>query len=362
MSQLNILFLSLGALQGVIISIFLLRRSPPVKGRIYFSLFLIVVGLQLTFKAIAKSWLWNNAQPLYLLSYSLPFLIGPLLYLFVRNRTTRQQEFSIRDLLHAAPFLLHLANTATNILFNNSFLPPAFSRTFPHPSLELISIVTYSILSWRLVLRAEKEIYCADLKKFVVCVACAEAIIIITIALMVRNVETFPDVRLLFITLTALIYWVSYKLFASPELFFPASAGTAVLRVEPVPKYAHSGLRQEEADRIAGLLRKAKDDRTFLETDISIDTVATRLGVPRHHLSQVINEQFGMTYGELVNNARLEEARARLTDPRYRHHTIYAIALDSGFSSVSSFNTIFKRHFHSTPSAFRDLHLKENTA
>jgi AraC-like DNA-binding protein len=361
-NQLNILLLFLGALQGVIMSLFLLRRNAAVNGRLYFCLFLVVVGLQLTFKGIAKSWLWDNAQPPYLLSYSLPFLIGPLLYLFVRSRTTSQQEFNMRDLLHATPFLIHFTNTLADILFGKYLLPSLVSQIFPHPSLDLISLLTYSVLSWRLLAEAGKEKNGVALKKFVVCVASVESVIIITIGLMVRNIETFPDVRLLFITLTALIYWVSYKLFASPELFLPASTGTSVLRVDQTVKYAHSGLKPEEADHIAALLRKAKDDRIFLEANISIDTVAARLGVPRHHLSRVINEQFSMTYGGLVNSARLEEARARLSDPRYKHHTIYAIALDSGFSTVSSFNTIFKRHFHSTPSAFRDLHLKQKTA
>lgn len=362
MNQLNVLLLSVGALQGVLMSFFLLRRSATAKGRVYFALFLVVVGLQLAFKAIAKGWLWHNAQVPYLLSYSLPFLIGPLLYLFVRSRTTDQTQFAPRDLLHAVPFLIDLANAVTNIALDASFLPSVVWLIFPWPSLELVSLLTYSVLSWRM-LRLTKQEMCPDeLKKFVLGVASVETVIILTIAVMVRNIDTFPDVRLLFVALTALIYWVSYKLFAAPEVFFPAPVSTVGLRAEPVVKYANSGLRQEEADRIAGLIQSAIRDRIFLEADISIDTVASRLGVSKHHLSRVINERFGLTYGELVNNSRLEEARARLTDPKYRYHTIYAIALDSGFSSVSSFNTIFKRRFHSTPSAFRDLHLNEKTA
>ena len=361
-NQLNILLLSVGALQGVLMSFFLLRRNHEARGRIYFALFLIVVGLQLTFKAIAKGWLWHNVQGPYLLSYSLPFLIGPFMYLFVRSRTTDQKQFDLRDLLHFAPFLIRFANIMTDIITGSSFMPSAIGLIFPMPTLELVSLLTYSVLSWRMLPLAEKEFHNIELKKFILCVAAVETVIVITIALMVRNIDTFPDVRLMFVALTALIYWVSYKLFASPEVFFPAPGSTVALRVSPMMKYAHSGLRQEEADRIAGLLRDAIGGHIFLEADISIDTVASRLSVSRHHLSRVINEQFGMSYVELMNNSRLEEACARLRDEKYRHHTIYAIALDSGFSSVSSFNTIFKRRFHSTPSAYRDLHLKEETA
>jgi AraC-like DNA-binding protein len=44
-----------------------------------------------------------------------------------------------------------------------------------------------------------------------------------------------------------------------------------------------------------------------------------------------------------------------LTDPKYRKLTISAIAYDCGFSSVSSFNTMFRKKFQSTPSAYRNI-------
>lgn len=360
--QLKILLLAVGALQGALISLVILRRHNPARGRMYFVLFLLAIGLQLTFRAVEKGWLWQHAQVPYLFSYSLPFLIGPLLYLFVKVRTSPGHEFSSNHLLHGLPFLIHFINTASSIFFNYSILPAFLSLVFPHPSLEMLSLLIYSLLSFRMISGKGDVEFRGELKTFVGVVTFAEAVIILTIALMVRNIETFPDVRLLFVVLTGIIYWISYKLFAHPTIYFPTSNRAVPLKTEPVIKYSHSGLRQEEAERIAGLIQKALNDRIFIEMDISIDTVSKTLQVPKHHLSRVINEKFGMTFVELVNQARLREAQERLTNPKYGHHTIYAIALDSGFSSVSSFNAIFKRHFQCTPSAFRDLYKKKKTA
>ena len=61
---------------------------------LYLSAFLIVVGLQLTFKVISKTWVMDNALIPYVISYKLPYLIGPLLYLFVRSREEEIVETS----------------------------------------------------------------------------------------------------------------------------------------------------------------------------------------------------------------------------------------------------------------------------
>jgi AraC-like DNA-binding protein len=50
---------------------------------------------------------------------------------------------------------------------------------------------------------------------------------------------------------------------------------------------------------------------------------------------------------------RVEEAKKRLLDPAKKHYSILAIAEEVGFNSKSSFNLVFKKHVHMTPSEFR---------
>jgi AraC-like DNA-binding protein len=50
---------------------------------------------------------------------------------------------------------------------------------------------------------------------------------------------------------------------------------------------------------------------------------------------------------------RVEEAKKRLLDPAKKHYSILAIAEEVGFNSKSSFNLVFKKHAHMTPSEFR---------
>ncbi len=56
----------------------------------------------------------------------------------------------------------------------------------------------------------------------------------------------------------------------------------------------------------------------------------------------MINDRLQKNFFDFVNGYRLKEVQTRLPAPEAEKLTILAVAFDSGFSSKSSFNTIFK--------------------
>src|SRR5688572_21159130 len=100
--QLNIFLLLFGALQGGLLSLWLFRNQRKRLANIYFGLFLTVIGLQLVVKVITKAWLMDNASIPYSVSYILPYLIGPLLFLYIKAR--KENVYRRTDLIHFIPF------------------------------------------------------------------------------------------------------------------------------------------------------------------------------------------------------------------------------------------------------------------
>jgi AraC-like DNA-binding protein len=230
---------------------------------------------------------------------------------------------------------------------------------YPHPyteaALQVASLLSYSYVSVR--------ISSIEIKPFIKAVAGAEVIIIVTLAVMVMYYGRFPDVRLLFVALTGLIYWIAWKVISRSGQFSDADANVVSLSFQRSPKYAHSSLKPEEADRIEQQLQKVmQNESLFLDPKLTIDMLAARISTTRHNLSQVINERLKKTYADFVTDFRLGESKKRLSDPANHRFTIAAIAQDSGFSSVSTFNDVFKKRYGMTPSAFRDQYLKKMTA
>jgi AraC-like DNA-binding protein len=348
--QINILVLTLGALQSLLVSLALLRQKKTHPSRMYLILFLLVVALQLAFKIVSKTWLWEHVRTVYMISYNFGYLIGPLIYLFFRSR--RQPSLFIRqDILHFIPFVVTTIITLADELFGY-IIPGRILYFIPWPSWQLVSMFAYGVASWKLI-SDETESLRSMMKRFLVMSLVTEAIIMITIAILVRNFQSMPDIRILFVVLTFLIYWISYKLFSLPGIFSPEPA-VVKLNISTPVKYANSGLRPEETSRILLLLKQSiEQERVFLEHDLSLDEVARRLQVKKHHLSQVINEHYHESFTELITRLRLHEAQGMILDHAHDDYKIAAIAFDAGFSSVSSFTTMFKKRFGVSPSEFR---------
>ena len=348
-NQFAIGLLAFGALQGLLLSLWFFRNHKKQLANIYFALFLLVVGLQLMLKVVSKIYLMNHFFVPYKLSYQLPFLIGPLLYLYIRAHY--QNKFHWKDLLHFLPFI---------IVSSIAVIFASWLRWFDlHPItegvLQFISLTVYSILALRL--------HHPQLSQFIKVVAFAETIIIITLPLMRLYYGRFPDVRLLFIVLTLLIYWISYRLISRVNLFLAEEISQISVEFNRTVKYAHSTLKAEEADRIEKLLQEVmKKEKLYLDSALTIDALAQKLNTTRHHLSQVINERLKKTYSDFLNELRLEEVCQRLSDPSNSRFTIAGMALDSGFNSVSGFNEVFKKKFGMTPSKYRDQQLKKMIA
>jgi AraC-like DNA-binding protein len=347
--QVNIFLLLFGALQGWLLSLWFFKNRAKHISNFFIGLLLFIVGLQLTGKVISKMWLMENASIFYELTYKLPYLVGPVLFLYCR--TYKNKKLRISDVLHAIPFLIFAAWPWVGW---NVFRVTLYPHAFTSMAFQLVSLSIYAYLSLRI---AAKEF-----RQFIFIVAAAEGIIFITIALMFQYYGRFPDVRLLFLVLTALIYWITWKVISRSEQFLHPEM-TVSLNTRRTPKYAHSSLTGEETQRIEQLLQKLMcEEKIYLDSTLTVDTLSNKLSTTRHNLSQVLNERLRKTYADYINSFRLEESRQRLTNPANLRFTIAGIAMDSGFSSVSSFNDLFKKRYGITPSAFREQHLNKMSA
>jgi AraC-like DNA-binding protein len=130
-------------------------------------------------------------------------------------------------------------------------------------------------------------------------------------------------------------------------------------RPEPVPpiaeatveKYSRSRLRDDSAQYYLNKLNALMaTERLFLESDLSLQSLAGQIKLSPHHLSQILNEKLHKSFYDYINEQRVNHARQLLQQPQA---TITQIAFDSGFNSKNSFYNAFKRHCGMSPSEFR---------
>jgi AraC-like DNA-binding protein len=117
-------------------------------------------------------------------------------------------------------------------------------------------------------------------------------------------------------------------------------------------KYHRSGLRGHTAQYYLDKLnRLMATEQYFLESDLSLQSLADRVKISPHHLSQILNEKLGKSFYDYVNEQRVEYAsRLLLSEPQ---RSITDIAFQSGYNSKNSFHNAFRRHTGTTPSDYR---------
>ncbi|WP_044402517.1 AraC family transcriptional regulator [Lacinutrix sp. Hel_I_90] len=97
-------------------------------------------------------------------------------------------------------------------------------------------------------------------------------------------------------------------------------------------------------------------NKLYLNENLSLDEVSKTMNISTSHLSKVINTHENINFTNLINEYRVNYAKAVLTDAQFAHYTIIAIGLESGFKSKSSFYSAFKKFTNQTPSEYRAEH------
>lgn len=142
--------------------------------------------------------------------------------------------------------------------------------------------------------------------------------------------------------LLAFAAWLGLRL-----LPVPAPAGVA-----PAP--AALPAQGEEARLTERLRVLVEVEKVHLEPDLAFADFVRRMGAPERTVRRLINHRLGHDhFRAFLNACRVAEAKRLLADPARAGDKLIAIALDSGFASLASFNRAFQAVEGRPPSAFR---------
>ncbi|MEW7292071.1 helix-turn-helix domain-containing protein [Aquimarina sp. 2304DJ70-9] len=95
------------------------------------------------------------------------------------------------------------------------------------------------------------------------------------------------------------------------------------------------------------------NNKLYLESNISLSSLGKLIGLSSQRTSEIINQYANQNFNDFINQYRIEKAKKMLSDEDSKNYTISSIAFDAGFSSLSSFNSAFKKFEGTTPSSYR---------
>lgn len=91
--------------------------------------------------------------------------------------------------------------------------------------------------------------------------------------------------------------------------------------------------------------------------DITLDTAANVAGFSKFHFTRLFKQFINMSFYDYLNQRRVKEAEKLLLEPSL---TITEVAMRSGFSSIATFNRVFKSFKECTPTEFKNLYRRRN--
>jgi AraC-like DNA-binding protein len=122
-------------------------------------------------------------------------------------------------------------------------------------------------------------------------------------------------------------------------------------------RYERSSLTETTRHTHAEQLRQLLEvEQLYRQPDLRVADLARRLGQSEHAVSQIINEEFGVGFPELLNHYRVEAARRLLVSPEHTQFSTEGVGQEAGFGSRATFYSVFKRLTGSTPAQFRRQH------
>jgi len=395
------LLLLFASAQGFFLTVLILHKHGRLLANRFLIALLFLYSANLLHLALDQAGYSSTHPRLLMAAIGVGFLAGPLHYLYAKYLTGSEQRFLHRDWWHFLPFLIYEVVVAIFFRPSEGGPLPAGSEVeldtwislyFPYHSLLISQFATYLVLTLRLLRRHARQarqvfssldrIRLDWLRNITYMVMAFLVVYAVEFALTLANHRIEGYFGLTSLLMAIYIYALGYLAFFKSEVFtwpapqqpLPERPAAATVGEEAGgvvdgvvddgtdggsdegsdQKYGKSGLSEERARRYQKqLLAVMQDQEPYIDAGLTLNQLAELVGVSPHNLSEVINGQLGQNFFDFVNAYRIERVKRDLVDPKQSHLTILALALDAGFNSKSSFNSIFKKHVGATPSAFR---------
>jgi AraC-like DNA-binding protein len=394
----------LGAGQGVLLALTLLVRRRNRTANALLAVLMLAFSVHLATVVYHGAGLVPRFPHFFGVSYALPLLYGPLVWLYAVTAADRDRGFRARDLLHVLPFVAVIVAALPIYRLGGAEKVAFYERLVAGErplllvvvdQLKLVSGVLYAaatIVFLRRHRERVKESYSSTervaLRWLLWLGLAAAAVWGIAVAFQLLEATGVAKVGrgddVISLALAVLVYAIGYRGLRQPEVFRYETAEHPVpgrlppppvvaavesptdsLADEPVPvavadgpaapRYERSGLTAREAKRLRDRLVAVMDgEQPWKDAELTLADLAERLATTPHKLSEVLNAQLCATFYDFVNGYRVREVQRRIVAGDAERLTILALALDAGFASKSTFNAVFRKHTGRTPSEFRE--------
>lgn len=367
LDQLFLILINGGIVLGVFVIVLINSRSGrKTRANMFLSILLAALTFSIFHLRYAGDVITHFSVKAYSLGDPTFLLIAPLLWFYVTELAGGTVTFNARTLTHFIPFFIVIVSSLT---FGSFLKDTAITRVLDqHPRLSftifwmmmVIQFSAYQILihrKWReyqQLIQQEvsntEDVNISWVRFFTGVFLIVNLSFLASLFAVIHLDVTDAVWKSVGVILSFSIFALGYKGILQKEILFPESVAAS----QSVQKTASTEpITGPDNSLIEKLQLYMKDEKPFLDPELSLSTLAKAIGINRNQLSQLINTGIGENFYDFINKYRVEEVKRLMVDPQKQNYNLLGMALEAGFKSKSTFNLIFKRFTGLTPSEYR---------
>lgn len=292
-------------------------------------------------------------------------LINPAFFFYVKSLI--QPHFKIRavQLLHLLPYITfesiaYLVNEPFSIqsffdsryttFYGLSFITANLISWAFYNSYSTISVLTWPKKLENVLSNIETEAYLRWVRFIVIFYNLYCALVLISgLVVLIFRINFFLPQIFNYSALLALLFILGFYGLRQTTIFHK----DVIIEI-PAEKYMNSGLTAQKKEIIkTAVINHFRVNKPYIDPAFSMSHLSEQLKIPKHQLTEVLNAEMGRNFFRYVNEFRIEEVKLMLAD-EHNNFSIEDIGYECGFSSKSSFFTIFKKITGQTPLQFKN--------
>jgi AraC-like DNA-binding protein len=314
---------------------------------------------------------WLTTSPLIPSTF---FLFNPAFYLYAKSLTNQDFSLKWKMLLHLVPYVFfELAKLTYPISLN--------AATFFYPDNELwlrlfygialiASIIIYNVSSILIVHRHRLNLpnfFSSILTNhritwlFFILVAYVLYVFIVCLWGLMDFLNGNFEMSMTFNFLASMLLTFSLGFYGikQEEIFKNKAPENTTKPSSSHTRYTQSNLSENRKKEIQNLIIDYfNKDKPYLDSELNMSMLSEKLQINKYQLTEVLNTLLGKNFFRFVNDYRIEAAKQKLLDKSFNEYSIEAIGYDCGFSSKSSFFSVFKTATGQTPLQYKKANQK----